>query len=356
MKHLKLLSFILIGAFLLSACSAAATRNSWPGLAVDAKTAYLANGANLYAVRLSDGTQVWKYPQSKSSQLFYTNPVLTSDGQLLVGSSGSDNGLTSLDPATGREKWAAPFVGPDRWVAPPLVMGDTVYAPNNDGTLYALALATGEKQWSLVLGPSLWSTPASDGNLIFVTSLDHFLYAVDPSMHKVAWKVDLGGSAPSSPSVSADGKTLYVGSFADKVFAIDIASHAVRWTAGTKDWVWAAPVLDGDNVFVADISGYVYSLGAPNGKNAWPDIQPDGPITGDPAILPGGGVLVATESGSVFAYDANSSKLWDANVGGNIYTTPVESGDLTLVSPMNADFLLAAVRKDGTVLWKFTGK
>lgn len=356
MKRLTLFSFVLVGAVLLSACSASATRNSWPGLAADANNAYLANGSSVYAVRLKDGSQVWKYPEKNGSQLYYSNPVLTPDGQLLIGSSGSDNGLTSLDSATGKEKWAAPFVGEDRWVASPLVVGDAVYAPNNDGTLFALSLATGEKQWSVSLGPPLWSAPVTDGNLIFVTSLDHFLYAVDPSTHKVAWKIDLAGSAPSSPSVSADGKTLFVGSFADKVFAIDIASHSVRWTANTKDWVWAAPVPAGDSVFVADLSGYIYSLGAPNGKNAWPTIQPDGPITGNPLVLSDGSVLYATESGSVFAYDGNSTKLWDVNVGGNIYTTPALSGDLALIAPMNADFQLAAVRKDGTLLWKFKGK
>ena len=360
MKRLILISLVLLTAILLSACSAGTSATTWPGLAADSKLAYLANGTYIYAVRLSDGTKAWQYPDKAGTQLFYANPVLTTNGQVLVGSAGRDYELTSLDTATGQQKWAAPFVATDRWVAAPLVVGDTVYAANNDGTLYVLKLATGEKVWSLHISKELWGAPVTDGNLVFVTSLDHFLYAVDPVAQKVIWKVDLGGSAPDSPAISSDGKTLYIGSFAKKIFAVDIATGSVRWTAVTKDWVWGAPVLGGDSLFAADISGNIYSLGVPNGKDAWPSLQPDGPITGSPLVLADGSMVVATESGSLFAFNTSGVKMWDITPGGKIYTAPVDAGDSTagliMVAPMNTDFLLAAVSKDGKLIWKFTGK
>ena len=214
MKRLTLISFVLLGAVLLSACASA---TSWPGLITDTNNAYLTNGQNVYAVRLSDGTKVWSYAASHG-QIFYSDPVLTPDGQLLVGSAGTDHGLVSLDPAkgldpaTGKENWI--FSGAkDRWIAAPLVINDTIYAPNNDGSLYALKLATGELLWSLSIGHPFWSAPVTDGKLIFLTSLDHFLYAINPQSQKIVWKVDLGGSSAGSPALSADDTTLYVGSF-----------------------------------------------------------------------------------------------------------------------------------------------
>ena len=362
MKRFLLISLVVLGAVLLSACSGSVSASSWPGLAADDKMAYLANGSFIYAVRITDGTKAWQYPDKSGTQQFYANPVVTTDGQVLVGSAGRDNQLTSLDTASGQQKWATPFVAGDRWVAPPLVAGDTVYAANNDGTLYVLKLATGEKLWALPISHDLWGAPVTNGKLIFVTSLDHFIYAVDPQAHKIVWKVDLGGSAPGSPVVSSDGSTLFIGSFAKKVFAVDSASGSMRWTADTKDWIWDAPTLGGDSLFAADISGNIYSLGAPNGKNAWSTLQPDGPITGSPLVLtgstsqPGDSMLVATESGSLFAFDATGTKMWDVTVSGQIYTSPVAAGDVILVAPLNTDFLLAAVSKDGKLLWKFTGK
>ncbi len=269
MKRLTAISLIVLAGLLLTACTTSATTTSWPGLAVDKDRAYLANGQFIYAVRLSDGGKAWQYPPDKAgTEEYFSNPVLTPDGQLLVGSSGRDSALISLDPATGSPKWSAPFTASDHWVASPLVVGDTVYAPNNNGTLYAIKLSTGQQAWSLPISRSLWGSPTTDGKLIFVTSLDHFLYAVDPNSHKIVWKKDLGGSIPASPLLQSDGGALYVGSFARKLYAIEPATGAIRWATDLKDWVWSTPALADNAIFAADISGNLYSLGAADGKNA----------------------------------------------------------------------------------------
>jgi outer membrane protein assembly factor BamB len=357
MKRFALLALFGLTAIMLSACGTP-TNVSWPGLAADAENAYLANGSLVYGVRLSDGFMLWQYPEKPAGQIFHSDPVLTLDGQLLLGSAGTDNGIVSLDPATGRENWAAPIVANNHWVAAPLVVGETIYAANNNGSLYAAELATGHILWSLPVNSSLWSAPTSNGKLIFVASLDHSLYAIDPATRSIAWEAALGGSAPGSATVSSDGNTVYVGSFDKKVFAIDAASGAVQWTTEVQDWIWGAPVQDGDTLYAADISGRIYSLGMPHGKNAWPEVQPDGPITGSPVILPDG-VLVGTESGSVYAFDRTGAKLWDVSIGGQIFTTPVTSGDVILIAPMNSKdkVLLRGVSQDGRLIpWEFTGK
>jgi outer membrane protein assembly factor BamB len=306
---------------------------------------------------LSDGAKVWQYPPQSAGQVFYSAPVVTPDGQLLVTSAGNDHALYSIDPATGLDKWPAPFKGAtDHFFAAPLVVNDLIYAPNNDGTLYVLKLATGEKAWSLPISHSLWGTPVADGKLIFVTSLDHFVYAVDPETRSIAWKTDVGGSVPDAPALSADGTTLFVGSFQDKLVALNAADGQVRWTADTKGWVWGAPAVEGDTVYTADINGNVYSFGAPNGKNAWPDVQPDGPITGSPLAL-GDGVFVVTESGTGYAFDQNGGPLWPngTQIGGKIYSTPVLAGDKIIVTPMNDNniLLVALNAKSGSIVWSF---
>ncbi len=359
MKRLTVISLIVLASVLLSACATGTSTASWPGLAADKDNAYLANGQFVYAARLTDAFKVWQFPAQAGAAEFFSDPVLTPDGQLLVGSSGRDNSLYSLDPHTGAGKWVASTIANDRWVASPLVVGDTIYAPNNNGTLYALKLATGQLAWSVPVGRSLWGTPSTDGKLIFLTSLDHFLYAVDPASHKVAWKTDLGGSIPSSPLVAADGSSIYSGSFARKLYAVDPARGAVRWSVDLKDWVWSTPALIGDSLIAADISGNIYSLAAATGKNAWPDVKPDGPITGSLLALPTGGVVVATQSGFLYAYKADGSLLWPpVNIGGKIYTTPVLAGDRILVAPMGAPHWLFAVNsKDGSLApWYFDGK
>jgi len=223
--------------------------------------------------------------------------------------------------------------------------------------LYALKLATGELVWKLSIGHPLWGSPVTDGKLIFLTSLDHFLYAIDPQSQKIVWKVDLGGSAASSPALSTDKTTLYVGSFGSKVFAINASDGSIRWTANTNAWVWSDPVVNASTIYVTDINGQVYSLDASSGRNSWSNIIPDGPITGSP-LLTTDGVIVTTESGFIYALDHNGKVTWSTSIGGKIYTAPVASGNLVVVAPLGAQYLLYAVNeKDGSMLpWHFDGK
>ncbi len=366
MKRWTVISLILLGAVLLSACSTGTTTTSWPGLAADKDNAYLANGQFVYAVQVSNGVKVWQYPAQAGTEQFHSNPVVTPDGQVLVGSAGRDYALYSLDAKTGNPKWAKPFTAEDEWVASPLVVGNTIYAPNNNGTLYALDLATGQLSWSLHVAGALWSTPVTNGKLLFLTSLDHRVYAVDMQAHTLAWSQprDLGGSIASAPLLAADGTALYVGSFAGKIFALDPNTGRDVWSpVSLSAWAWSTPLQIDANLYVGDIAGNLHALAAADGKSVWPQIAPDNAITASPVAVPGG-VVVATESGSLYAYKLDRTVLWSTennpdvkDIGGQLYTTPILAVDRLIVAPMGGKDLLYAVgAADGKLLWQFNGK
>jgi outer membrane protein assembly factor BamB len=367
MKRLTVVSLLLMAGLLLSACSTGASTSSWPGLAADQNNAYVANGQFIYAVQISNGVKVWQYPAQAGTEQFHTNPVVTPDGQVLVGSSGRDYGLYSLDAKTGSPKWAKPYTADDQWMAAPLVVGDTVYAPNNNGKLYAISLATGQLAWAPVnIGGPLWSTPITNGKLLFLTSLDHRVYAIDLATHKLAWSQprDLGGSITSAPLIAADGSALFVGSFAGKIFALDPGTGRDVWRpASLSAWAWNTPVQIEKNLYVGDIAGNLYALSTADGKQVWPQITPDTAITASPLAIPQG-VVIATESGILYAYKLDRTVLWSTennldvkNIGGQLYTTPILAGDRIVVAPMNGkDMLYAVNAQDGTLLWQFNGK
>ncbi|HEY6072519.1 MAG TPA: PQQ-binding-like beta-propeller repeat protein, partial [Anaerolineales bacterium] len=254
-KRVTLILLTLMAALVLSSCAggAAARGSSWPGLAADAETAYLSDGAQIFAVRLSDGTELWKYPAKADAKTsFYATPALLGDGRLVIGSAGTDHCLyvidtTKVDAATQSPAATCIFsAAKDRWIAAPLVVENTVYAPNNDGVLYVVDLSASKLLWSLQIGGGghLWAAPVINGQTLYISSLDHFVYAIDTVSHKVLNKKDLSGSVTSAPAISADGKTLYVGSFASKVFALDAANLNILWEKPTQGWAWGTPALN----------------------------------------------------------------------------------------------------------------
>jgi len=351
-KRLILISLIALGALFLSACSGAPVANNWHGLAADAEHAYVSGGTFVYAVDLKTGSEVWRYPaEADSKLLFYATPILTTDGQLLIGSAGTKHPFLSLDPATGKEKWVESFTkGKGAWLASPLVLNEMIYAPNTDGFLYILDMNGKEVADPIELGGALWAAPSTDGTSLYVPSLDHKFHIIDIASRTVADPIDLGGAAPSSPAIGADG--VYVGSFATTIeFIQPNGKHEVIATA--ENWIWGAPILDGETLYYADLNGKIYSLDLATGSQNWDVVQPDGPIVASLLVVDDQ-IYVATEAGTLVALDRDGNTVWEKTVASKIYTTPVLSGELILVAPYQAEFVLAAYDAQGKQAWTFT--
>lgn len=365
-KKLILMTMILLGAVFLSACASGAVRGtSWPGLAADGQTAYLADGSFIYAVNLSNGQEVWRYPGSRNGKLiFYSTPAITPDGLVVVGSAGTDHSLIALNPKDINPETNAPveawkFSGAkDHWVAAPLVVNNKLFAVNSDGNLYILDLQDGKsvKEATVVkLDGRLWAQPTTDGKTVYVTSLDHSVIAVNADTYDVLWHKDLGGAVPGSAVLGGDGM-LYVGSLASKLEKFDPANGSHQSIVEAKNWVWSTPSVDGDTLYFGDVDGNFYSLNTASGKLNWNPVNPGGSITASPLVL-GDSVLLSTETGSIYQVSKDGqSKLW-SQPGGQIYTTPIQAGDLVLVAPLGTEGYLYAYKQDGSQAWQpFTPK
>lgn len=362
-KKFVLVIMILLGAVLLSACAGGATRGtSWPGLATDGNLAYLADGPFVYAVSLGDGREIWRYPGERNNKLvFYSTPVITPDGLVIVGSAGTDYSLIAIDPNDINPDTNSPFEvwkftgAKDHWVAPPLVVNDKLFAVNSDGNLYIIDLQnqnSAKDATVIELDGRLWAQPTTDGERVYITSLDHSVFAVNAETHAVVWHEDLNGAVPGSVVLGEDD-VLYAGSLASQLERFDPSTGNHQSVLDAENWVWSTPSLDGDTLYFADVDGNVYSFNTTTGKLNWTPVKPDGPITASPLVREDH-ILIATESGSIFALDRDGKVLWTQEVGGKIYTTPIAAGDLTIVAPLETEFYLAALDLNGRQVWTFT--
>lgn len=363
-KKFVLLLVVILAAVLLSGCAGGGgLTNSWPGLATDSETAYLASGSFVYAIDLNSGKEIWRYPAKADSKLqFISEPVVAEDGTVIVGSAGSNHLLVALDPSslskgdfnTPAEKWSFSEAR-SSWVAGVLIMNGKVFAPNSDGFLYILDLEDGFSTKSALdkieLGGALWATPSTDGERVYLSSLDHHLHAIDAMTYESAWPViDLGSAAPGTPLVGPNGN-LYIGSFASEVIKADPATGKTTLLTSTQGWVWGGPVSDGKNIYFGDLEGSLFAVDASNGNLLW-SIQPNGPIAGSPLVLDEE-IIFATESGSVYAVDTEGKIVWTYELLGQIFTAPVAAGEKIIVAPMQADFALAVLDTNGNQVWTF---
>lgn len=347
---------LLLPAFLLSSCTGQVlTTSSWAGITVDGDVAYLAYNQHLYVVNLADGIEAQKYPEKANGRNFFAAPSLTPDGQLIVGD--YTHTLYSLDAQSLAEKWK--FDQADkRYIANSLVTEDTIFAPSADGQLYALDLA-GRPLWPapFKIEGEFWSQPVSDPQCgcIYISSMNHFLYAVNAESGTLLWKQDLEASVVSAPTYSADGK-LYIGSFASKLFTLDAKSGEILNTFPTEGWVWGSPTLVDERLYFGDLKGNLYVLNTQDGTQV-NKFTADGGITGAPLVMEDK-LYFTTEVGSLYALDLDGKPVWNqpSNTGGKLYGTPVPAGDLILVAQVGTKTPLLAYDASGVQKWAFTPK
>jgi eukaryotic-like serine/threonine-protein kinase len=354
LHRLVILTIILILSTLLTACTGeAGLATSWPGLTADENTAYLAFSNQMYAVALDTGAERWRFPAESDNRItLFADPSLSPDGQLIAG--GYNNTLYSLDPQSGQVRWEFTQAG-NKYLASPLAIEQGIFAPNADNNVYALDL-NGNLLWTFNTEGEFWAKPVTDPgcDCIYLTSMDHRIYAIDPANGSLKWESEeLGGAIVGSPALGDSG-VLYVGTFGREILAVNAEDGSVIWRTPTGGWVWSGPALAGDNLYVGDLDGNFYAMRAADGQIVWsltPE-QLNGAIVGSPLVVEDT-LYFSSESGSVYALDTGGRILWTQEIGGRMLAAPVLAGDLLLVAPNQADLQLFALNLDGTRRWTF---
>jgi eukaryotic-like serine/threonine-protein kinase len=210
---------------------------------VTADTAYITSGGLLYAVRLIDKSEVWRFDGHGTA---LTVPVVAGD-TIYVGTKGSgQDTVFALDRATGRKKWSPPF--------------------------------------STANGKDVNPGPVS-GGIVYVTTGDDGVYALQDkgTSYQVVWHNSdvLGAGAPAS----LVGQTLYVQQGEGELIALHATDGASLWKSHANARASVAAVVTGGMVYQADDEGSVLRawaepalvalLGAPSSP---PSASPGPPV------------------------------------------------------------------------------
>jgi outer membrane protein assembly factor BamB len=365
-KTIFLISVILVLGSLLSACgNQSLASTDWPGLTVKDDMAYLAAGTYVYAINLANGqeltitqgseTTAVRFPTDGKGGPFYGDPAFTSDGQMIIGSANINDRKHPLFSANADDftpKWVFQEQAKDIWLAGALILDDVIYMPNSDGGLYAFDL-NGNIKGKFVAEHALWSNPVTDGKAIYVSSMDHSVYAVDPGNLNQIWKTELDASITGSPTV-VDGR-LYIGSIDGTVYAIDTETGNILWQKNFEGGISDRVVASGDRLYFGMLSqetGTIYSLNAEDGTVVW-SYDAGGAVTASP-LVKDNLVVFVTETGTIRALDLDAKPVWMQTLDAKLYNTPVAAGDLILVTPMGKqDLMLVAYDDAGALKWIF---
>jgi eukaryotic-like serine/threonine-protein kinase len=212
------------------------------------------------------------------------------------------------------------------------VFGQTTFHGNNarDG-VYASAgptTLTGVK-WQFKTGGPIVGSPVAFDKVIYTTSLDAHVYAIDQASGKEKWKFKSALPIASSPAI-ADGKLYFVSS-TGALAALDLATGKPKWVfvadyerrfeaknlhgyspkqqtiPDAWDVYTSSPAAAGDKVFFGAGDGGIYAVNANTGVLQW-KYQTGNVVHGSPAVV-GGVVYVGGYDSKLYALDAETGIL-----------------------------------------------
>ena len=260
-----------------------------------------------------------------------SSPIVGPGLNGLLYAAASDESIRAINPLTSTAVWTLPIEGSAYGTTPALSHHNILYFGTTNGFVYAINVVPTSKDlssistvWEIQLSESAILTSVLLSNtkdVVYVSSSDNFLYAIDGIHGGVIWKFKTGGPIASSPTITQDDKTIFVGSDDSMLYAINAASGEKLWEFHTSNEVKSSPLLSHDDhrVYISSSDGHVYTIDTEDGKVLWDVSLEDSTVESLVLSHDFHAVYTTTVRGDVIALsETDGTHLWSFPTGSTI--------------------------------------
>ncbi|MBE0614915.1 MAG: outer membrane protein assembly factor BamB [Burkholderiales bacterium] len=254
-----------------------------------------------------NGTALWK--AQVSSEVLAAPQV--AEGVVVVRS--ADGRIFGLDAKDGKRKWYYQRSTPALTVRSPVgisIYDGVVYAGFAGGKLVAIALSNGAVRWEATVALPRGTTelervtdviglPVVEGREVCAVAYQGRIGCFDMANGQPLW----GRAMSSTSGLALDVSYAYVSDDKGAVHALDRSSGTSLWRQDKLSLRnLSAPFAYGREIVVADIQGYVHFLARDSGAFVGRMATDGSPVSTNPVSLPGGGFLIQTRKGGLYAF------------------------------------------------------
>ena len=217
------------------------------------------------AVDINTNEVIWQ--RILSSEILAISDIINNRAYVRT----SDSKIYAFDADTGEIRWQSIHITPSltiRGVSKQIIGDTALYVGFDDGKVFAYNLDNGGVIWRVDISSKKGKTVIdrlsdidgdikySDG-IIYAVSYQGKVSAIDSSDGKVIWSKE--GS--SYYGIDVDDKHLFYTDDIGRIFCLDKFSGKIVWLQDSLSMrLISSPVVYMNNIFVADIEGYIHIL------------------------------------------------------------------------------------------------
>ena len=265
----------------------------------------------------------------------------------------SRTGTIAAEWTPGQVTWN--FSTGDKVRSSPAVSDGVVYVSSYDNYVYALDGATGAMLWTFKTGNDVYASPIVADGVVYVGSEDQKLYALNSSTGTQIWSRNFVNGYHTSTAAVLDG-VIYFGGGDGYVYALNASDGSTFWSFRTNSNMFSCPAVAGGVVYVGSMdtsAGNMYAIDAATGAKLW--IFPTGNsnlVWSSPAVV-NGVVYFGSDDRNVYALNATTGvKIWAYPTGALTESSPAVVNGVVYIGANNNSFY-ALNANTGAKIWSF---
>ena len=241
------------------------------------------------------------------------------------------------------------------------IVNGVAYIGDLDGSVFALELSTGKKQWEYETDSGFIASAAVQDDLLYIGDYDGRVHCLDTAKGTLQWLYETDAEIDSSVNfyqgnvlVGSQDATLYC---LKARVAPERKKGELVWKHAIEDQIRCSPTIVDDRCFVAGCDGKLHIIDLKTGK-ALAGVEIDGPTGVTPAVR-GDYVYFGTEGGVFYAIHWKEAvKAWtyeDGTRSQPFRSCPAVSATHVVFGGRSKQ-VYALSPGDGKEIWKFAAK
>lgn len=229
-------------------------------------------------------------------------------------------------------------------------------AGNSDGTNFFEGVdqglvATIQPRWKFKAEDEIRTAPAYYRDMVFVSSYDTNVWALDAEKGDFIWKYPTKGGIAVAPVVDYENKLIMFGSEDYTFYALEFRTGRINWSHTTNGKIRSTARVAHGHVFFGSDDGKIYALVAQNGRYLW-EYDMGAPSRTQPWVT-NELIIAGNEDGELVALELSGAKKWSFRAKRGITSSPfVDLEGICYVG--SSDGYLNAIQADsGYRMWRF---